>query len=223
MRPTTGKIVPSASACLRMFTIAAFALSAAAAHAETQPETMKFAVMRNDTQIGTNTINVGRSGADTNVEIVTHISVGMAFLTLYKFDQTETEEWANGQLLALTAVTDDNGTLHKTSASNRDGSLVVDGDGQIQKAAASLVPLSLWNTAFLGQSVALNPQDGRIVPVSVVDRGEDDLVVAGRAERAHHYMIKSAYSEDVWYDADSRLIKVELRGSDGSTIRYELI
>jgi hypothetical protein len=213
--------------CLRNFTISAgalmCALSAIPADAEPGPETMTFAVLRNDTQIGTNTINVARSGADTSVEIVTHVSVGVAFVTLYKFDQTETEEWANGHLLALNAVTDDNGTLHKTSASNRDGSLVVDGDGQIRKVAAGLVPLSLWNPVLLGQSVVLNPQDGRIMPLSVVDRGEDDLVVAGHSERAHHYVIKTAFSEDVWYDADRRLIKVELQGSDGSTIRYQLI
>src|ERR1700722_8165937 len=79
-----------------------------AAHAESAAETMKFAVTRDDAPIGTNTIDVMRKGAETSVQIVTHVAVGVAFFTLYKFDQTESELWTNGRLLAMNATTDDN-------------------------------------------------------------------------------------------------------------------
>jgi hypothetical protein len=197
-------------------------LSVAAAHADPGVQTMKFAVTRDDAPIGTNTIDVERKGAETSVQIVTHVAVGMAFITLYKFDQTETEHWTNGHLLAMNAVTDDNGTLHRTNANCHDGKLVVDGDGQVQNLASTVVPASLWNPAMLTQNVALNPEDGKLVPVSVVDRGEDSLTVAGHAMRAHHYVIKTIFAEDVWYD-DGRLVKLELKGADGSTIRYQLV
>jgi len=196
---------------------------AAAAHADSTTETMKFAVTRDDAPIGTNTIDVIRRGAETSVQIVTHVAVGVAFFTLYKFDQTETEQWTNGHLLAMDAVTDDNGTLHHTNANCRDGKLVVDGDGQVQKLATNVLPASLWNQAMLTQNVALNPEDGKLVPVSVVDRGEDNVTVAGREERAHHYVLKTVFAQDVWYDAGHRLVKMELKGADGSTIRYQLI
>ena len=195
----------------------------AAAHAESAAETMRFAVTRDDAPIGTNTIDVIRKGAETSVQIVTHVAVGMAFFTLYKFDQTETEQWANGHLLAMDAVTDDNGTLHHTNANCRDGKLVVEGDGQVQKLATNVLPASLWNQAMLTQNVALNPEDGKLVPVSVVDRGEDNLTVAGRPERVHHYVLKTIFAQDVWYDDGHRLVKMELKGADGSTIRYQLI
>ena len=201
----------------------AIAMPISAAHAESAAQTMKFAVTRDDSPIGTNTIDVVRKGAETSVQIVTHVLVSMAFFTLYKFDQTETEQWTNGHLLALNAVTDDNGTLHRTNANCQDGKLVVDGDGQVQKLAATILPASLWNPAMLTQNVALNPVDGKLVSVSVVDRGEDNVTVAGRTTRAHHYMIKTIFSEDVWYDADHRLVKLELKGADGSTIRYQLV
>jgi Family of unknown function (DUF6134) len=196
---------------------------AAAAHADSATETMKFAVTRDDAPIGTNTIDVIRKGAETSVQIVTHVAVGMAFFTLYKFDQTETELWTNGRLLAMNAITDDNGTLHRTNANCRDGKLVVDGDGQVQKVATTVVPASLWNPAMLSQNTALNPEDGKLVPVSVVDRGEDNLTVAGRLERVHHYLLKTLFSQDVWYDDGHHLVKMELKGADGSTIRYQLI
>ncbi|HTW33938.1 MAG TPA: DUF6134 family protein [Rhizomicrobium sp.] len=199
------------------------ALVATSAYADSGAETIKFAVTRDDTPIGTNTIDVIRKGAETSVQIVTHVAVGMAFFTLYKFDQTETEQWTNGHLLAMNAITDDNGTLHHTNASSRDGRLVVDGDGQVQNLASTIVPASLWNPAMLSQTVALNPEDGKVVPVSVVDCGEDNLTIAGRLERTHHYLLRTIFSQDVWYDDSNRLVKMELKGADGSTIRYQLI
>ena len=184
---------------------------------------MKFAVTRNGMEIGTNTINVAHSGSQTVVQIVTHVLVGVAFVTLYKFDQTESERWANGHLLAMNSITDDNGDIHRTTASNQGGELIVQGDGQTRKAAPTILPASLWNQALLTQNTALDPQDGTIVPVSVTDRGEDNLVVDGHAEHAHHYGLKTKFAQDVWYDDRHRLVRVELTGADGSTILYEPI
>ena len=68
------------------------------------------------------------------------------------------------------------------------------------------------------KTIALDPQDGSVMPISVIDRGKEQLVVQGRALTAHHYSIKTTIPQEVWYDEDQRLLKVELRGSDGSTI-----
>lgn len=199
------------------------ALRAAAAQASPDVQTLKYSVTRDDMPIGTNTIDVEHKGPETTVQIETHVAVGFASITFYKFDQTESERWANGHLLAMKAVTDDNGTVHRTNADNRGGKLVVDGDGQIEQIAPTIVPASLWNSALLTQSVALNLEDGKVVPVSVVDRGEDNVTITGRSARAHHYVITAGFSQDVWYDEAHRLVKMELKGADGSTIRYELI
>lgn len=193
-----------------------------AAQAQGSDETRHFAVLRNDTQIGTNTITVGRDGADTRVQIVTHITVGLAFITLYKFDQTETERWSGQQFVALSSETDDNGKVHRVSANNQDGRLVVEGDGKVRRENAAIFPISLWSPSLPQNCLGLDPEDGNVVPVSVIYRGEDDLVIAGRTEHAHHFQIKTVFSQDVWYDAQNRLIQVEMRERDGSTIRYQL-
>ena len=192
------------------------------AYADSNGEILKFSVTRDGTQIGTNTIDIVRNGAETSVQIITHVEVGMAFITLYKFDQTETERWSNGRLVAMNSVTDDNGTLHHTNANCRGGELVVQGDGGVQTLASTVVPASIWNPQMLSQNVALDPVNGKLVSVSVVDRGEDSLSINGRTARTHHYQLKTEYSEDVWYDDARHLVKMELKGSDGSTIRYLL-
>jgi hypothetical protein len=83
-----------------------------------------------------------------------------------------------------------------------------------------VIPASVWNAALVRQTVALDPQDGSVTPIAVVDHGEEPLVLEGRPTTAHHYSISTGIPQDVWYDEHDRLVKVELVGSDGSKIEY---
>jgi hypothetical protein len=192
------------------------------AKAETSAETMRFAVMRNGQQIGSNTIELRRNGRETTVQMVTHVGVKIAFVTVYRFDQTETERWVGGKLTALNAVTDDNGALHRVKATRANDKLTIEANGKLTEVAGNTIPASLWNPLLLEKTVAFNPQDGKMMPIAVTDHGEDQLVVQGHAKRARHYVINSTFPQDVWYDETRQLLKVELKGSDGSTIRYQL-
>jgi hypothetical protein len=184
-------------------------------------ETIRFAIMRDGQPIGSNTIELQRNGAETTVRMITRIQVKIALMTVYRFDQTETERWVDGRLVGLESATDDNGTPHRVTATSSNGKITVNADGKVSQVAGTTIPASYWNPALLGKSVALNPQDGAIVPVAVTDRGEDHVVVQGRAKRARHYVIRTTFPQDVWYDDDRQLVKVELKASDGSTIRYQ--
>ena len=198
----------------------AAALGCAAANADPGAVTMKFAVMRDGQQIGSNTIQLRHNGAETTVQMVTHVEVKIAFITVYRFDQTETERWVDGQLVALNAVTDDNGTMHRVKATRTNDKLAIEADGKKTEVAGNTIPASLWNPVLLEKSVAFNPQDGTIMPIAVIDRGDEHLVVQGRAKRARHYVINGTFPQDVWYDEQRRLVKVALKASDGSTISY---
>jgi hypothetical protein len=210
--------------CVAMgLSVASTVSLAATAHASPHDAAMNFAVMRNGAQIGTNSVRFEHNGTDTTVKTVTHVEIGFGFLTLYKFDQTETERWADGRFVAMNSTTDDNGSLHRTSAAAGAGKIIVNGDGKVKELAPTTIPLSLWNQALVTQNTAIDPKDGSVQQVKTVDRGEDDLVVRGHAQRAHHYVVVTTFSQDVWYDDNHELVQVELKGSDGSTIRYQLV
>lgn len=186
--------------------------------------TVNFAVMRDGAQIGTNSIRFGHDGPDTTVQMVTHVKVGFAFLTLYQFDQTENELWADGRLLAMNSTTDDNGTIHHASAAAHGGKVVVECDGKLSAMPPStIIPFSLWNPALVAQNVALDTRNGGLEPIRVTDRGEENILVQGRLRRAHHYQIMATFPQDVWYDDSGQLVRVELKGSDGSTILYRMV
>ena len=185
--------------------------------------TTTFAVMRNDARIGTATVRVDDMGPQTTIATDTHVAVKLAFLTLYRFDQTETEQWAEGRWRSIDATTNDNGTLHRMIAANSQAGIVVRDNGAERRILGSVIPASLWNTAILTQNAALDPLDGKIVAVKVVDHGEDGVTVLGKTVRARHYTVVTMFPQDVWYDQNQQLVQMQMKGRDGSLIRYQRV
>lgn len=184
-------------------------------------ETRSFAILRNGEQIGTNSISLRREGSDTVVEISTSIAVKIAFITLYRFDQTETERWADGRLISMHSTTNDDGTTHRVSADLKGKELSITADGKTRRTPSSLMPSSLWNPELARQTAALSTVDGSLMRIAVADRGDEDLSVSGHRVAARHYSLRGVYPEDVWYDERGDLVRVELRAADGSTILYQ--
>jgi hypothetical protein len=180
--------------------------------------TLNFSVTRNGEQIGSTTVKWQRNGDRTIVETATTVQVKIAFVTVYRYEQQIIERWVGGRLDALSAVTNDNGSTHRVSAARSGDKLSVNADGKVDQVDPAMIPASLWNASLVRMREALNTKDGSVMPVSVVDRGKEQLVVQGRALRAHRYSIRTTFPQEVWYDEHQRLLKVELRGSDGSTI-----
>lgn len=196
-------------------------LFAPAAQAGVEDTTLNFAVTRDGHRIGTTTVRLQRDGRHLVAEIATQVQVKIASITVYRFEQHETERWIDGKLVGLNAVTNDNGTIHRVSAARNGDKLSVNADGKVTEIDAAIVPASLWNAQLVKKTIALNSKDGSLMPISVIDYGKEQLVLQGRPTTAHHYSIKTNLPHDVWYDEDHRLLKVELRGSDGSKILYQ--
>lgn len=194
-------------------------VSGTIAQADGNASRLNFAVTRNGEPIGSTTVTLHRSGDQTIAETATRIQVNIAFIPVYRYEQRLTERWVDGKLTALNAVTDDNGSIHRVSATHTGDRLSIEADGKVSQVDPALIPANLWNVALVRMREALDPKDGRVMPVSVVDRGEERLVIHGRALTAHRYSIQTTIPQEVWYDERQRLLKVELRGSDGSTIQ----
>lgn len=201
---------------------AAVAAVATAVSGWPEAGTLNFTVMRDGEPIGASIVRLSHRGDETIADISTHIQVKIAFLTVYRYDQTETERWADGHLMAMTSLTHDNGTTHRVTATRDGDRLLVDSDGKRSAVDPGLMPYNPWNAAMLHARMALNTKDGSVTPVAVTDRGEERVVLQGRPLLAHRYSIRTSFPQDVWYDGHHRLVQVELHGSDGSTIRYQL-
>jgi hypothetical protein len=190
------------------------------ASAPTAAETMRFNITRNDEPIGTHTIEINRTGAETSVNISTDLAVNVLFFTAYRLQQRESERWLDDHLVALRSTSDNNGQRHKVAVATKGPDLELDVDGKTSKLDKDIVPASLWNPDFLRHAVVLDPQDGTVTSISVVDGGREALRLRGRAVQAHHYTVKGRRPQEVWYDDRGRLVRVKIIGSDGSVILF---
>jgi photosystem II stability/assembly factor-like uncharacterized protein len=179
-----------------------------------------FSVIRNGERIGSSTVHVQRHSDETTVETASEIRVTIAYFTVYHFAKQQTERWVAGDLAGLSAVTDDNGKVTRLTATRSGDLLSVNVDGRLAQIEA-LPPANLWDPSVLRLTRALDTTDGTITPVTVTDRGKEQIVVRGRSMMAHRYAVRTTSAQDVWYDEQQRLVKVELHGRDGSTIVHE--
>jgi hypothetical protein len=199
------------------------ALLLVVAIAPASAETLRYAIMRNGEQIGTHTVEITRKGTETSVNTNTNLAVKVLFITAYHLQHLNSERWVNGHLIALKSTTDNNGTKHSVSVVSKPSGLELDADGKTSQLDPNIVTGSLWNADILHHMQFLDAQDGQILPLTVIDDGSDDVSVAGHPVKAHHYTLKSRYSQDVWFDDHQRLVQVKIVGSDGSIISYALV
>jgi len=189
--------------------------------AQAATDSMRFAITRNGDPIGTHSIDINRAGQETSVSIATDLTVKVLFVTAYRFQHTDNERWLNGHLVALNSTTNNNGAHHTVTVTAKPPGLDITADGKVSRADQNIMPTSLWSPQFLQRPIMLDTQNGQLMPVSVVDDGEEALTIKTQTVKTHHYTIKSSFSQDVWYDDQSRLVQARFVASDGSVIMYQ--
>jgi hypothetical protein len=187
------------------------------------PETVKFAINREGSQIGTFTIELTRNGPETLVRLATHIEVKVAFITAYRFEQSGSERWVNSKLVAMKSTTDDNGTAYKVEVAQKGAGFVIDANGKTVPADAGLFPFSIWNPSLIKQTSVLDTQKGTISKITVTDGGVDNIPVLGKKMKAHRYSIKGLFTQEIWYDEKGGLVQSMVVGPDGSEIYYNML
>lgn len=183
---------------------------------------LEYAVLRDNEAVGMHVIDFSRSGDTTNVKISTNVVVKVAFIPVYRFEHAGFETWQGNRLISIKTRTNDDGTPHQLAATAYGGHLRVSGDGSAGDVGGAIIPASLWNAAIVSQSSILNTLDGREMPISVVDRGEEVVRAANADVAAHHYTISGGLDRDVWFDRTNTLVRVAFAAKDGSHIVYQL-
>lgn len=169
--------------------------------------TLSYDVIRKGDKIGTETIRFHPNGDALSVELSTDISVKLPVVHVeaYRFHQKSTESWKGESLVSIASKTDDNGKPHDMSM-----------------AGNGLLPASLWNPAIVRASSVMNTIDGHAMKLSVQKLGDDMVSVGGRPQHATHYRLEGELARDLWYGPDGELVRVTLKGGDGSDVEYDL-
>ncbi|GAB6052829.1 hypothetical protein JCM17960_16490 [Magnetospira thiophila] len=189
---------------------------------QNQKETLKFTVLRSGSPVGTHVIDIQGTPDGATVKIKTDVVVTLAFIPVYRFEQTSEEVWREGRLETLSSTTNDDGDAHELAVHRDADKLVVVGDTIRHTLPQNLLPASLWNPALVKEGKLLNTINGKTMAVSVVDVGEDSVDVHGKPRPAHHYALTGDLTRELRYDRDGNLVRVSFAAKDDSRIDYIL-
>jgi hypothetical protein len=185
-------------------------------------DTIRFDVLRKGKPFGTHSVTFDVS-ADGTMKATTDVRLraGLGPLTVFHYELDSTETWQDGQLVGLKGAVDDNGKEGSVSAARDGQSINVNGTEFAGEVPLGILPASHWNFAQMTASQLLSTEDGELIKVTIVDKGNDTVTVAGKPIQAHHYLMDSKIDVDLWYDAEGRWVKLSFEAR-GQQIEYVL-
>jgi uncharacterized protein DUF6134 len=133
------------------------------------------------------------------------IRLELAFVTLYRYQQSGQEDWKDGKLLAFEYVTNDDGdTSHVTAQRDESGNFVVNGQNGQRTVPGDAMAASFWNSGILNQSHIIDPQTGELATLSVRSLDQKSAEIARRTIRGNGYAFQTFIDGVLWFDEHRR-------------------
>jgi len=174
-------------------------------------------VVREGSNIGTIGVNETRRGDVVEITTTTDIRVKIAFVEVYRYEQSATETWRAGKLVTFRSRTNDNGTRHNVALIAGEGSMRSDVDGRAEDVNPSLVPATLWRRPTAGPVSMMDPNAGTRFNVTASDAGKEEQ----GAVDVNHVRLHGDMPRDLWFAGDT-LVRMQMKGSDGSNVVTQL-
>lgn len=182
--------------------------------------TMAFDVFRDGTLVGEHTVAFSNDGADLLVDTQFRIAIKFLMFTAYTLDYTSSSQWRDGKLNGLKARTNDDGTVGIVTAERLQNEIkIIDPSGAVT-VASDILPTNHWNVAVTKSTAVLNTITGKVNNVEMIDLGTETVVAEGVEIDARRWMYSGDLTNEVWYDAEGRWVKMLFEGKDGSSIEY---
>jgi hypothetical protein len=183
---------------------------------------ISFKVLRKGKPFGTHSVSfdVAADGTLTATTDV-RLKAGLGPITVFNYELDATETWKDGQLVGLAGAVDDDGKDRSVRASRDGEALEVKGTDYSGAVPLGILPSSHWNVAQMRATQLLSTEDGELIKINVVEKGNETVMVDGQPVDARRYLMDSDIDVDLWYDAQGRWVKLafEVRGQQ---IEYAL-
>lgn len=179
-----------------------------------QPRELRFRILREGSQIGTQRTVIESQGDALAARIEVDIAVRVAGIVVFRFGQRFSERWQGGRLVAADGRRDRNGTVTEVHARAEAGAVLVQGPEGAVRMPAEAAPLTWWDPTRFGRPLFAT-DTGKPVTGLRVERlprpgGGEILRVSGPEENSESQ-----------YGPDGTWLGWQTRAEDGSTVRYE--
>jgi hypothetical protein len=188
-----------------------------------QTGTYVYQLTRNGEVVGEQRADFERRGDDLSVVTDVKINITLLGLNVYDFTQKIEEHWTHGVLADFTSVSVDDGNTRNVKLTRQGDRLVGNVDGKSRDLPGDLIPTTLWNSAVVKQSSALETVKGRERTFTVTEKGIDNVTLPAGAVAARHFVFSGDFSREAWYDDSGILVASQMTAKDGSIIRQELL
>ena len=184
--------------------------------------TINFDVLRGGSPFGSHKLNFSSDGAgDVTVTTDVDLKVKIGPITAYRYELDSIEQWSDGRLVALNSRTNSNGKKKRVDVRRVGSGLDVDATGFEGIVDAAMIPSSHWNLLQMYGDQMLSTETGEVLDINVEQLGREIVVVGGAALEATRYRLSSELAVDLWYDDQSRWVKM-LFEARGQSIEYIL-
>jgi len=176
-----------------------------------------FTVLRKGKPFGRHILSFERD-EDGELTVTTDVDLQVKFgpITAFKYRLDSVETWMDGQLTALSGTSNSDGRKGKVTATQQGEDLAIDSTKFTGTLPLSIIPSSHWNRLQVYQDQMLSTETGEVLDIDVETIGEETVMVDGQAVPATHYRLTSDLTVDLWYDDQSRWVKLafEVRGQN---------
>ena len=190
--------------------------------AVTDGAVIDFTVLRKGKPFGSHILTFDRQN-DGTFQVTTDVDLDVKFgpITAYKYRLDSVEKWADEKLVSINGKSNNNGRKGKVSALADGEQLKVDATKYEGQVPTSIIPSSHWNRVQMYQNQMISTETGEILEIDVETIGSDTVLVGGAPVEATHYRLKSDITVDLWYDDQSRWVKLAFEAQD-QKIEYVL-
>lgn len=178
-------------------------------------------VFRKGQKVGEHRVHFSRDGERLSVTANFTLEIPFLFFTAYRFQYNSTEVWDGNELVALTAVVDDNGEIAQTSAELKESLFKIYGPRGPAVLSSWIFPTNHWHRGQVNAPVILNTLTGRVSHVETLRKGIDTVVTpAGEIQAEHFVYTGDLRDTEVWYDAEGRWIKMRFKAKGDAVLEY---
>lgn len=184
-----------------------------------------FTVLRKGKPFGSHRLEFERE-EDGRLTVTTDVDLKVKFgpITAFRYRLDSVEEWLDGQLVSLSGTSNSDGRKGKVTATANSDAMIVESTKFDGTLPLTTIPSSHWNRLQVYQDQMLSTETGEVLDIEVETIGADIVEVSGEPVETTHYRLKSDLTVDLWYDAQSRWVKLafQVRGQDIEYVLNEL-
>lgn len=184
-------------------------------------EKLSFDVLRDGGQLGTHMVSFARDGDTLTVKSAVALKVAFGPVTLFDYTQDVTERYLRDKLTWVGSRTKKDSKWQTLSAEAVEGGIDVKGAGYKGVLKGVVIPSTHWNADEMKQAAMFSTENGKMLPMKVVDRGMEQIKAGGTTISARRYDVTSELNASFWYDANGRWVKCAFV-AEGSKIEYVL-